>query len=69
MHWTVRDIVKDWVDEGLQHELSKIHVLEDAMSNVGGFEPWGVEFIDLMRQEKVTVTTTKETFLDISKEY
>ena len=58
MNYTVRDLLNYWPEA----ERSRIVVLEDAMSSVGGFEAAGDEFITDMKESGLTVTTTANAF-------
>eukprot|EP01006_Ploeotia_vitrea_P008380 TRINITY_DN19910_c0_g1_i1.p1 TRINITY_DN19910_c0_g1~~TRINITY_DN19910_c0_g1_i1.p1 ORF type:complete len:272 (-),score=34.04 TRINITY_DN19910_c0_g1_i1:152-967(-) len=58
VNYTVRDIVQHWP----QDRLAQIHVLEDCMSAVGGFEGPAEQFITDMKNKGVTVTTHDKAF-------
>jgi nicotinamidase/pyrazinamidase len=56
VNYTLRDIAAHFVDK------SRLFLLKDGCSPVGGFEDAGEQFVDDMRLLGVNVTTTRELF-------
>jgi nicotinamidase/pyrazinamidase len=66
VNYTVRDIVADWQSrlDPADHkkELSRIILLNDGMSDVGGFETTGGQFIEEMRELGLTIADCGNPF-------